>query len=123
MVAYRHDYILRRCHLHHRGRRDRRRHAAPELKAPLGIDAREALARLVDNKTVSCDLMDVDTYGRPVVRCGTATTPDIACELVRYGTARDFPRYSAGYYASCAQHKNSVPVCTAPFTGNPQESA
>lgn len=75
---------------------------APELKAPLGIDAREALARLVDNKAVSCDLMDVDRYGRPVVRCGTATTPDIACELVRYGTARDFPRYSAGYYASCA---------------------
>lgn len=51
---------------------------APELKAPLGIDAREALARLVDNKTVSCDLMDVDRYGRPVVRCGTAR---LLCQL------------------------------------------
>lgn len=74
---------------------------APEIKDPGGVEASSALARLVAGETLACDLMDVDRYGRPVVRCGTAHVADVACELVRQGHANDWPRYSGGRYADC----------------------
>lgn len=74
---------------------------APEIKDPGGKDASRALARLVAGQTLSCDLMDVDRYGRPVVRCSTPKNRDIACEMVRQGHAVDVPRYSKGAYKSC----------------------
>lgn len=75
---------------------------APEVDSDEGVLASRALARLIAGQAVSCELMDVDRYGRPVVRCGTADTPDIACEMVREGAATDWPKYSDGAYANCA---------------------
>lgn len=74
---------------------------APEIKEPGGIEASRALASIAAGKTLHCDLMDVDRYGRPVVLCGTAEVEDIACEMVKQGHARDWPQYSGGAYASC----------------------
>lgn len=74
---------------------------APEIKDPGGVEASRALARLVAGQTLACDLMDVDRYGRPVVRCSTSAIEDIACEMVRQGHAADWPRYSGGRYANC----------------------
>ena len=74
---------------------------APEIKAAGGIEASRALSRLVKGRTLACELMDVDRYGRPVVRCSTEAVGDLACELVRQGHARDWPRFSKGAYADC----------------------
>lgn len=75
---------------------------APEIATPEGVEASKSLAQLIDGKSVACDLMDVDRYGRPVVRCATSDTPDIACELVKRGAATDWPKYSSGAYDGCA---------------------
>ncbi|QEU08693.1 thermonuclease family protein [Paracoccus yeei] len=66
---------------------------APEAKAPGGGGATRALTRIVADRTLACDLKDVDRYGRPVVRC-EAEGRDIACEMVRMGHATDWPLYS-----------------------------
>lgn len=74
---------------------------APEIKEPGGVEASRALSRLVKDQTLNCNLMDVDHYGRPVVQCSTARVNDIACEMVRQGHARDWPKFSGGAYAGC----------------------
>lgn len=79
---------------------------APEIKEAGGIESSRALSALVSNRPLSCDLMDVDRYGRPVVRCGTAEIEDIACELVKQGHAEDWPQYSGGRYADCSNLNN-----------------
>ncbi|SMO96231.1 thermonuclease family protein [Paracoccus laeviglucosivorans] len=74
---------------------------APEIKEAGGAEARHALAALVSDRPVACDLMDVDRYGRPVVRCHTDTVTDLSCEMVRQGHATDWRRYSGGAYQHC----------------------
>lgn len=74
---------------------------APEVQTPGGMRASRALAHLISGQTLSCDLMDVDPFGRPVVRCATATIPDIACELISLGHAHDWPKFSGGAYSEC----------------------
>ncbi len=75
---------------------------APEVATAQGVRASRALAHLITGQTVSCALMDIDRYGRPVVRCATTSVPDIACEMVRLGHAVDWPKYSGGAYSECA---------------------
>lgn len=76
--------------------------SAPEIRDPGGVEASRALGALVDGQTLACSLMDVDRYGRPVVRCGTAAVADLGCEMVGQGHARDWPQYSRGAYMGCA---------------------
>lgn len=76
---------------------------APEIKDSGGVEASRALSRLVKGHILACDLMDVDHYGRPVVRCRTETTSDLACEMVKQGHAVDWPRFSDGAYAGCSR--------------------
>lgn len=45
--------------------------------------------------------MDVDRYGRPVVRCDLPSGADLGCEMVRQGHAEEWARYSHGAYAGC----------------------
>ncbi|MFC0339793.1 thermonuclease family protein [Paracoccus niistensis] len=77
--------------------------SAPEIREPGGVEASRALAALIDGQTLACDLMDVDRYGRPVVRCATATVADLSCEMVRQGHAKDWPQYSRGAYVAAAE--------------------
>lgn len=76
---------------------------APEMDTPQGPPAARVMDRLTADRTLSCDLRDVDRYGRPVVRCDLPDGSDLACELVRAGAARDWPKYSGGYYRRCAR--------------------
>jgi endonuclease YncB( thermonuclease family) len=65
---------------------------------PCGIDARDALGRLLDGGTPSCQRLYEDLYGRTVARCSVAGV-DLGAEMVRLGWAVDFRRYSEGGYA------------------------
>ena len=81
---------------------------APELKQhctdaagvrwPCGEAARERLAGLAA-APLQCDLIDVDRYGRLVMRCLAGDT-DIAEALVAQGLALAYRRYSKDYVAA-----------------------
>ncbi|MGB1177552.1 MAG: thermonuclease family protein [Candidatus Puniceispirillaceae bacterium] len=81
---------------------------APELKQncttsagtswPCGRAARDAMASIAMTAPLRCDLMDVDRYGRLIMRCFAGKT-DIARHLVTSGLALAYTRYSADYAA------------------------
>ena len=62
-----------------------------------GIAALTALQRLIDSvPQISCKLMDVDRYGRLVMRCYAGKT-DVAEALVKAGLALAYRQYSKLY--------------------------
>ncbi len=52
--------------------------------------ARDTLRALTRGRAVKCREMDIDSYGRPVVRC-TADSIDLGCAMIEAGAA--VPRY------------------------------
>ena len=82
---------------------------APELKQtctdtsgtkwPCGRAAREAMTEIAMTAPLRCILMDVDRYGRLVMRCFAGKT-DIAEHLVANGLALAYRRYSTDYVAA-----------------------
>ena len=81
---------------------------APELKQdcidtagrdwPCGKAARARLAELI-TAPLRCELIDVDRYGRLVMRCRAGET-DIAEALVAQGLALAYRRYATDYVAA-----------------------
>ena len=63
---------------------------------PAGTEATKALARLMADKTVTCDARVKDRYGRTVALC-RAGDLDLGSEMVRIGMAWAFTRYSSDY--------------------------
>jgi len=61
-----------------------------------GADARQALARLVQGRPVTCRPVDRDRYGRVVARCH-AGGEDLGSAMVRQGWAVAYTRYSWRY--------------------------
>jgi endonuclease YncB( thermonuclease family) len=71
-----------------------------------GVQAREALKRLLAGQTVRCEPQYQDRNGRPVSKCSVAGK-DLAGRLVASGWALDFPRYSRGAYQSAERTARS----------------
>lgn len=71
---------------------------APERRTRTGEAARLWLMKLLGRKRVRCVQKDVDRYKRIVAQCFVGKA-DIARQLVRAGHARDWAKYSGGYYA------------------------
>lgn len=63
-----------------------------------GNHAANELATFIVGKTVHCEPVDVDRYGRTVARCSAGV--DLREWLVNRGLALDWPRYSRGRYAA-----------------------
>lgn len=76
---------------------------APERSDPGGPAATEALRGLIEGRTLDCEEMDLDRYGRTVARCMLPDGRDLACALVAMGAARDWPKFSKGAYAGCEE--------------------
>lgn len=76
---------------------------APERAEMGGTQSTIALQGLIAGKALDCTVLDVDRYGRPVVICALPDGRDVACEMVAQGHARDWPRFSGGMYAECAE--------------------
>lgn len=72
--------------------------AAPELKDPLGADAKRFLDRLVAGRTVRCEPDGTRSHDRVVAIC-RIDGQDLGAALVSGGLARDCPRYSDRRYA------------------------
>ncbi len=65
--------------------------------------ATDALAALIRRKPLSCSVIDIDRYQRPVVQCALPDGRDLSCAMVSTGLAVDWPRYSGGLYAGCGK--------------------
>lgn len=74
---------------------------APEMARAGGQESAEALTKLTAGQELRCEEMDRDRYDRVVARCILPDGRDVACEMVKLGAARDWPKYSGGYYAPC----------------------
>lgn len=77
---------------------------APEWDTVAGRVAetflRNQLAGL-DASDLRCERRYRDPYERWVAQCFLPSGEDLACVLVRAGHARDWPKYSSGYYQRC----------------------
>lgn len=74
---------------------------APEPQKPGGPAAARALREIIGDQPLTCEPINVDPYDRLVVRCTLPDGSDPACTLVSQGHARDWPRYSGGFYSTC----------------------
>ena len=70
---------------------------APETDAYGGDRATDELQEQALLKKLSCVIRDRDKYGRIVAQC-FRNKQDIGAAIIRSGWARDYPRYSKGYY-------------------------
>jgi endonuclease YncB( thermonuclease family) len=70
---------------------------APERADPAGPASTRAMAALVRGRSVRCEGRDIDRYRRLVARCFVGSV-DLAAEMVGTGHAKDWPRYSRGFY-------------------------
>ena len=74
---------------------------APEMNQLGGKQAKAALKSITKGQDLSCRVKGADRYGRIVARCDLPNGKDIACLMVQFGHASDWPKYSKGYYAKC----------------------
>lgn len=71
--------------------------AAPEIKEPVGQEAKQFMVRLVAGKAVRCDLNGERSFDRVIGTC-FLNEKDIGAAIIAAGLARDCPRYSMGRY-------------------------
>ena len=74
---------------------------APEWDQRGGSAATATLRSLISGKTLKCNVLDIDRYGRLVGQCFLPDGRDIAAEMIRSGAASEYCRYSRGYYGTC----------------------
>ena len=74
---------------------------APEWDQRGGSTATATLRSLISGKTLRCNVLDIDRYGRLVGQCFLPDGRDIAVEMIRSGAATEYCRYSGGYYGTC----------------------
>ena len=72
---------------------------APEKKDPLFKISANALQYFLDAAELECKQIDVDKYQRLVMHCFTDKA-DLGSLMVKSGFAKDFKKYSGGFYDS-----------------------
>lgn len=70
----------------------------PERNEKGYYEAKEALARMIADKTLKCDIKDIDKYNRKVGQC-FLYDQDIAIPLLKDGYAVEYKYFSKGYYS------------------------
>ncbi|WP_439139881.1 thermonuclease family protein, partial [Roseicyclus sp.] len=71
---------------------------APELDHPYGKNAKNAMWRLCEGKTITAEILETDAYGRTVAKCWLPDGRDLSAELVKQGLALDWKKFSGGIY-------------------------
>lgn len=71
---------------------------APELTHPYGQKAKEALSKLLDGQDIRAEVTNQDRNGRVFARCYLPDGRDLSAEMVKFGLALDWPKYSGGIY-------------------------
>lgn len=71
---------------------------APELDHPYGKNAKSALISLCKGQCVRAEVVATDDHGRTVAQCYLPDGRDLSAEMVRFGLALDWQKYSGGRY-------------------------
>jgi endonuclease YncB( thermonuclease family) len=74
---------------------------AEETGTAQGARATQALQRLIEGRTPTCLVRDIDRFGRIVGQCALPDGRDIAAVMIATGAAMEFCRYSRNHYGSC----------------------
>lgn len=77
---------------------------APEINTPRGRLAKKMLYVVINDNEVVCFGTGWDRYKRLVARC-YVQNQDIARWMLRFKMAREWCRYSKGYYGGCKRRK------------------
>ena len=72
---------------------------APEKKQPLYEETTLALKAFLETGVLKCKLIEQDKYKRDVMHCYSGQN-DLGALMVKAGFARDFAKYSGGFYRS-----------------------
>lgn len=72
---------------------------APEKGHPLYRVATLYLQTILAEGGLSCKFIDMDRYRRSVMQC-SVNDADIGAMMVQMGMAKDFIKYSSGYYSN-----------------------
>ncbi len=70
----------------------------PERYQPRYFAAAAKLEELVVGQKLDCHVRDIDRYQRRVAQCFLSDGRDVGELMVSSGLARDYTRYSKGYY-------------------------
>ena len=81
--------------------------AATGASWPCGKAARDAMVEIATKAPLRCVLMDVDRYGRLIMRCHAGAV-DIAEHLVARGLALAYRQYSMDYVATEATARENA---------------
>ena len=54
--------------------------------------------RIALGRRLKCRRRDIDRYGRIVAQCFTETGEDITAMMIQRGVAREYVRFTGGYY-------------------------
>jgi len=71
---------------------------APEKEDPYFFASKLYLETILEGAPFSCYYINTDRYKRFVMRCYSGEH-DIASDMVRMGLAKDYKKYSKGYYS------------------------
>ena len=75
---------------------------AAERNEPGGYSATRALTHITQGEQLSCKHLDTDRYDRIVAQCFLPDGRDVAAILIERGAAKEWRRYSGGYYSELA---------------------
>ena len=73
---------------------------APERNESGYDRARNTLTGLALDQSVRCDIVDTDKYQRSVARCFLADGQEINRMMIESGAAKEYLRFTQGYYSS-----------------------
>ncbi len=73
---------------------------APERSEKGGNAATRALREIAHGQRVTCKEIDIDRYDRIVGQCFLNDGRDVTALMIESGKAREYVRYSGGYYSS-----------------------
>jgi len=66
---------------------------APELSQPHGLEAKAFLSKLVESKTISLEILDVNRYGQSVALAYLENERSLQEQLIEAGFAWVYPKY------------------------------
>ncbi|PQA88896.1 thermonuclease family protein [Hyphococcus luteus] len=75
---------------------------APERGKKGGYRATRMLREIAHGRHLSCREVDIDRYGRIVAQCFRPDGRDAAALMIESGAAKEYLRYSGGYYSRTA---------------------